>query len=69
MLTFDWGTRPDAQCPSEVIGKLSVVVGIIDGEYPIHDCLTVEIPLCVLVHQTYLSSLRSSCAKTADKCC
>lgn len=67
VLTFDRGARPDAQCPSQVIGELRVVVGIIDGEYAIHDDLAVEVPLCVLVYHTYLSSLRSARAIAAEK--
>lgn len=67
MLTFDRGARPDAQCPSQVKGKLGVVVGIVYGEYAVHGRLAVQIPLYVLVYQTHISSLGKSRATTADK--
>ena len=36
------------------------MVGVVDGEHAISGSFTVEIPLYVLVHEAYLSSLRSS---------
>lgn len=36
------------------------MVGVVDGENAVHGSRAVEVPLCVLVYQTYLSSLRSS---------
>lgn len=67
MLTFDRGARPDAQCPPQVVGKLGVVVGIVDGEYAVHGRLAVQIPLYVFVYQTHISSLRNPRATTAHK--
>ena len=67
MLTFDRGARPDAQCPSEVIGKLRVVVGVVDGEHAIFGTLTVEVPLRIRGYESYLSSLRSSRVRTAEE--
>lgn len=60
MLTLGRWARPDAQCPSEVIGKLGIVVGVVDGEYAIFGSLAVEIPLDGFVHKSNVTSLRSS---------
>lgn len=66
MLTLGRGARPDAQCPSEVIGKLGVMVGVADGEQAIFGTLAVEIPLRIFVHESYLARLNSSGVTRAE---
>lgn len=43
------------------------MVGVVDGEYAVRGCRSVEVPLRAIVYQTYLSSLRGSRVATAGR--